>query len=418
MVQYGSLCSIYVDLIMSYVFDVYPELKPVKNTRQYTKTVPFLEKLYNALHSLNRKLVSQAWSTPETHVLKDVRIKTHNPFVNTCSMAFAFHLPLKLRVQHFWMAFVQALAIHVDVHSEKLRHKFVDFNGKKKLVLDVSNKVLGGMDQEAWVEVIEEFVKSISEHTKKGVVEDLACDFSDTTSTEHVASLVAIMDVVKKYFDYSCLTLCGFPKITMEGTLEDWKRLRSKILKVVAKYCPGQFGQRWAAKLEPILDSLVDARDESTCVNVQFWDSMIKFGGEEESGTSPWITGWINVFFPYDKFKHVVRDQIELTNFSNGRSSVDVDLDGTPMKLESGFCGVQCDPDTHEVTPLVGWFVCTKSQKEYVGTTIGVNIELYTKSTKWKLINELDQKEEATLAPLPPLKGIRVWGISHTQEKK
>ncbi len=391
---------------MSYTFNIHPELEVDQKIKHYNKRVVFQEKLYNALYDSNRRLVKNALSNEYTHVLKYSSIQTNNPFVNTCSTAFAFHLPLKLRVEHFWITFVQAIAMHVDKHPEELRSKFVEFDQKKDLEIDVTNRVMKGMGREEWEEVIEQFISKIDQHTKEGVVQDLSCNFSSTTKDEHIASLVSIMDVVKKYFDYHCFTMCGFPKITLEGTMEDWVKLRCKILRVVNKYCMPNFRQAWLSKLGFVLDKLVDARDESTPTDVVFWDDMIKIGGGNGSGETPWISGWINVFFPYGKNKELVMGKkIKFTNFSTGRSSVNVSLDQTPMNLNSGFCGIQYDEDTHEVTPLVAWFLCTKSPCDYLGTNIGINIPLVLKPNHTKLPNQREDKEE-----LPKLDGIRVWG--------
>lgn len=158
---------------MTYIFGVHPELEPTKNIDVYTKTVPFFDKLYRSLRNASRKLVNNAWSDPDVRVLEACPISIRNPFVATCAMAFAFHLPLKLRVEHFWLAFVQSLAMHVDIHSEDLRHLFVEFQGKAELVVDVTTRVLDQMTQKEWAEVVMEFSDQIEQHTKKGVTRSL-----------------------------------------------------------------------------------------------------------------------------------------------------------------------------------------------------------------------------------------------------
>lgn len=54
----------------------------------------------------------------------------------------------------------------------------------------------------------------------------LAPNFSDTNMVEEVACQVTIMDMLPDYSEYEMHTCCGFPSITLEGKVEDWRTLR------------------------------------------------------------------------------------------------------------------------------------------------------------------------------------------------
>ena len=56
----------------------------------------------------------------------------------------------------------------------------------------------------------------------------MACDFSSTTADERACGQVVIMHALQAYFSYDLVTMCGFPSITLEGTLDDWRALRAK----------------------------------------------------------------------------------------------------------------------------------------------------------------------------------------------
>ena len=41
-----------------------------------------------------------------------------------------------------------------------------------------------------------------------------------------------MMGALKNYFEYKVYFLCGIPYITLEGTIDDWKKIRQKIEKL------------------------------------------------------------------------------------------------------------------------------------------------------------------------------------------
>ena len=64
--------------------------------------------------------------------------------------------------------------------------------------------------------------------------------------------LYILMDSFKEYFSYIVYTECGIPKITLEGTVDDWKKLRDRALGL-AQYDLVW----WVEALEPVLDQFV-----------------------------------------------------------------------------------------------------------------------------------------------------------------
>jgi Domain of unknown function (DUF4419) len=51
------------------------------------------------------------------------------------------------------------------------------------------------------------------------------CDFSTTTPAIRTASEVVLMDSFSSYFTYVVRSVCGIPRITIEGKLDDWQRM-------------------------------------------------------------------------------------------------------------------------------------------------------------------------------------------------
>jgi len=54
------------------------------------------------------------------------------------------------------------------------------------------------------------------------------------------------------------MTMCGIPKVTLLGKVEDWEKLRSKIEKLLDFEINGKM-KDWHALLSKVLDKLVES---------------------------------------------------------------------------------------------------------------------------------------------------------------
>ena len=58
-------------------------------------------------------------------------INSKVPILNGFYNAHESHLPIRIKPDDIWLIIVQAFSNHVNNNSEKLRNKFVNFEGKK-----------------------------------------------------------------------------------------------------------------------------------------------------------------------------------------------------------------------------------------------------------------------------------------------
>ena len=217
-------------------------------------------------------------------------------FITAALNSWSNHYPIRFKPEHIWLLILQGVAVHVDQNAEKLRPKYVNHRGKMTLRVQRDNFVLGSADND-WEGVIEEFVEQIDANTVKDTADLFDCDFSRSTVMDKICTKVAIMDVCKNYFVYAMGTLCGFPKITLDGNRADWVRLREKTSVLLRDKVRRQFGAEWRKALLPLLDRFIGAFDgEIDCL---FWNSMIKSGATAMSGGYSVYTGWINILFPF-----------------------------------------------------------------------------------------------------------------------
>jgi len=228
----------------------------------------------------------------------------YHGFISATTAAFANHYPLAVRPQHFWCLILQGVAKHAEKHSESVRKEWVAHEGTKQLIVHRDAFRMGQTND--WAGVVhghaDSFGAQIDANTVEGVAQDLLPAFSGTTSVEMLCAKVTVMDVCKSFFSYKCMTRCGFPTITLEGTEEDWVALRVNAESLLSKRCEQSWAQEWMVSLLPLLDKILGEYREGLrghAGDELFWNSMCKRGGTRGSGARTWFNGWVNIFFPY-----------------------------------------------------------------------------------------------------------------------
>jgi len=296
-----------------------------------------------------------------------------NGFLQAAYTAFARHQGLVLSPDSVWLAIAQGFATHVNMNAERLRHKFVQHEGKKYIEIQRNEFVKGSPDND-WMGGFSEFSDKIAEHIGK-TRDLLVSDFSTTGLVERASSEVVLMDTVKAYFDYGCRTMCGIPEITLLGDPADWANMVHRAMALT------EFDEElapWIRQLTVVLGEFVKASRGHG--NPKFWQDFFKLGG---GSGGPYINGAINVFFPYRKNycggQEFVPNKYALawdkTSCFGGLTTGDVPsglcqvpfrwiyyTKNYPMQFLGGFVGAHHDEESHTVQPLIGWAVADRKE--------------------------------------------------------
>jgi hypothetical protein len=294
-----------------------------------------------------------------------------HPLLFALHLAFAEHRPVRLSPDIIWLTVTQGLANHINMNAERLRERFVRHEGE--LTIEVRrDDFVKGSPENPWPEVFADFSRQIKGHI--GEAHDLIiADFSTTGPVERAASEVALLDAMKAYFRYEMITMCGIPRIMLEGTAEDWETIARRIQKL-GRY---DFGW-WVEPLQPIFDEFVAAARGR--IDREFWNSIYKWHGVESSGSSPYVSGWILKLFPYliggagtpfrrnawldqacardcgpglDQFPHLpARAPFRWKYF---RQEFD-------MEFVGGLIGVRQDSESLSLRPEIGWAILDKQR--------------------------------------------------------
>ena len=311
-----------------------------------------------------------------------VRCDTRHAFASAAEEAFYRHHPLAIRPDDIWFCLMQGVASHLAQNTEALRSRIVGHDGKKKLIVERTDFLLG--QPNPWPEAFAAFSTQIADNA--GPLRDLvSMRFSTSTPTEVAAFDVCLMDAFQGYFEYELREGCGIPEFTVLGTEADWQSIRSRLALLADLGLGG-----WAAALDPVLARI--AETAAGRADTEFWRSFFRY----QSGSGPAeLTGWIVTLFPYLK-QGWNRDDLAPNTWlstwherfriadSRGKAWLDWndDVQGpgiglipgslasapvrcvdmrddaeTPLRFVAGMFGVAQDAQSRTLAPAFGWAV-------------------------------------------------------------
>ncbi|WP_051970109.1 DUF4419 domain-containing protein [Kitasatospora azatica] len=268
-------------------------------------------------------------------------------------LCFCAHLPLSLSPDLLWYTVVHEVATHVRLNSDTYAGLFTDTPGEKQTITVRDDSLLY---EPNWQRSLHLIQQPLRDRIGDDVADLLQPAFSTTTPVDTSATLVALMDVVSPYYDFRWQSLCGIPRIRLEGTAQDWQLLTARVREL-----EGWFeGLRpWLRNLRPVLTTIV-ATASGEPVDQDFWRSIYKW--RSASGGAR-VTGWITAFFAHrylaDGPQPVTGDVIQDGQFPAHLSRVPYKWerpDGIrSMTFLGGVLGIERDGDW--IRPRLGFAV-------------------------------------------------------------
>ena len=290
-------------------------------------------------------------------------------------LAYKNHYPITISPDMLWILFLQGYSKFMDKYAETFRSSYVNFKEQKTISVERFGIFPKEASKEIWQGIINDFTKGIKEHIGEEVISNLESNFSTTNPVSLTTSQLSIMSAMKHYFQYSLgMGGCGISSITLEGSLDDWKKMKEKF----EFFSKKDYALVWWTKhLIPIIDKIIYTKSyykQNNIVNDEiknFWKDMIrvKIGKDYDPDI---INGWIIKFIPnyseqfpklYDELKEEdIPDQI----ISCPLNLIVINLDGTKTEyncsLFSGFYGMDQDETTYNVKPIIGYAVVVDSK--------------------------------------------------------
>ncbi len=159
----------------------------------------------------SRKIEGFSHSTHDHPKLADVAC--HNGLIDTIDLDYHQHHPLQLSPSDFIVAIGQGLSHHVNKHTEKLRHHFVDHAGKSTIVIRRPEFELGKANDLSTV--FPDFATEIQKRVKNEVYRVVVDGTSTATTNSRLVSELNQMDFMKQHFHYRLLTVGISPPLHM-----------------------------------------------------------------------------------------------------------------------------------------------------------------------------------------------------------
>ena len=306
-----------------------------------------------------------------------------HPILKGYYQSYVNHMPVSINPDIFWMLIVQGFSRHIDQNAEKLRNKFVDFDGKKELTVDGDELTIEEITKEGWERTFKEFVEKIKENAGESMIKLITPSFSTTTPTIQVSSQIAIMSCFKNYFKFIRLWGgCGFPYINLEGTLNDYEELKRKVEKLM-----GYDIDDWIKELIIIIKKIVETKKGK--IDIDFWKNMIineeamEPRGSGELTKVNNINGWLLNFYPYYKIDDSFERCEKLKRRKDFNKPIDVEhlkylpeefievpltmlhkitLKETELSVKTGFLGM-IQEKNGLIKPEIGWFISNMIDK-------------------------------------------------------
>ncbi|CAG8448458.1 10117_t:CDS:2 [Diversispora eburnea] len=268
-------------------------------------------------------------SNPTSIIRKNV---SPHGFVSAIIHSYNLHQHLRFSPDDVWLTVAQGVSRHILNNSERFRYLFVDHEGKKDIKINANDilECFNGNFHGDWPQVISRLSVVTDERIKKvGLKQHLECDFSTSTNASITASQIILFDAMKKYFNYKVYCLCGIPKVTLDGTLEDWLHLQEKVAKIRDLGLELDF---WLDRLEPVITQFVSTYKGD--VDEKFWSIAVynvPYGSDGDS--IPYWNGWIGALFPYDNSERkITKNEIVPDEVPSGLVHVPFEL----ITLEDG----------------------------------------------------------------------------------
>ncbi|KAJ3439595.1 hypothetical protein M0812_15628 [Anaeramoeba flamelloides] len=338
-------------------------------------------KIYNKsfLDEVRKKETTiECASGNDKEVISRARFKPNNHLLAMLHLSFCDHVPMILTPDDIWLTLLQGFSTHININAEKYRTRFTQSSEKETIRVRHDGLVKGGTDS-PWHEVFPMFSNVLKEKLGEELHGFLVKGFSTTTPVVENAYNIMLMDVVKSYYDYRVMTMCGIPEIHIEGTLEDWEGLYDR----VSKFEEFDLGW-WSEKLRYVLGNIVKTVKSKGKKDKKFWQSFYKFKSFSGGDVA---TGWVNILFPYDKNEKLNPycknydpnkkedknrfggDGLNLGQYPSGLSKVPFIWEYFSQKFDmdffSGFTGLlQEERDNGALRTNIGWAVAYQGGQE------------------------------------------------------
>ena len=293
--------------------------------------------------------------------------------------AYKNHYGIVVSPDWFWLLIMQGYSRFMEKYFESVRERIINFSGKKELNVLRINVSPKNCPKDVWDGIIQEFINNIETHVGKDFIKNLEGDFSTTTPVTKITSQVTIMSAMKEYFTYKVTMIgCGISSITLEGSVEDWTKIKSKLEFLASKGL-----KWWTTFLIPIVNNIIatkiylSSHKKPSKEIKEFWKGMIRLKGTGDMYDPHMINGWIIQLIPNLKNNQpTLYNELSETDVPDQILSCPMELTWIPnpcfpdkkiiynCSFASGFYGMVQDKNNFNVRPVIGYAIVAEEEKK------------------------------------------------------
>lgn len=315
-------------------------------------------------------------------------------FVDTVFYGYKQHHNVIIRPDDVWTAIMVQFSLYVNANAEALRTSFVNFEGKKQLIVKFRSRI----DRVDIREFISRITELIHENTDPTLNDWALPNFTTTTENDRITAGAALMSTLQEYFDYELWgIICGIPKATILGTVKDWEDIRERVKRLETFEVEGKTVMRqWSALLGRVLDQFVSVK-KGNAPDPVFWKEAIRVDYRiidvvcaKINETT--LNGWITTFTAFS-LSGKWRGTDETLNDTSSQPWLKVKTDKitpgivhVPIKIHDeyaeeeeqdyngaiivGHTGFSVKQDETTIQPFSGWIMLiTDHAPQYFGVT-------------------------------------------------
>jgi len=212
--------------------------------------------------------------------------KCDNAFVKAAVMAFAEHLPFRIKPDHAFELMIAGFNVWLNEFGGAAALQAAGLVGERQ-------RVQVDFYTSDWDNAIDALGAKLCESIANAELRAiLLARFSTTTAEMRRAHTLTIASAYRKFVDIHFNTMCGIPSVTCEGSQHDWEALKL-VANALNAISAGKL-QRWIEPLSAALDVVLAGFGGQDTAST--WCNFINH--DDGSGFSG-CSGWINAFLPY-----------------------------------------------------------------------------------------------------------------------
>jgi len=159
-----------------------------------------------------------------------IALVRHSPksvslFMEALGQAFHHHIPFTLSPEVVWYLICHEIAIHVRQNTKKYARLFTKTPNEKQVIRVRDDSLRYGDPENDWAGSVHMLVDPIKNFIGEIRVKFFLPKFTTGTYESETAILISFMDIISAYYELEYETLCGIPRIHIEGQEEDWQLL-------------------------------------------------------------------------------------------------------------------------------------------------------------------------------------------------